>query len=373
MAHSRILVVEDEQLVAQDLQETLESLGYCVAATVATGEEALRQLEASMPDLVLMDIRLSGAIDGIQTSEQIQSRFRVPIVYLTASTDRLTLERVKATHPFGYILKPFDSHTLLTTIEIALARYQAELEALQKAAIASLSDRSPAWQACEENSTRLLSMIAHEFRNPLTTIRFTADLLQRHQQLPDEKRQHHLHRLHAATGMLDRLLEDLLMLGRSNHQQVRPVTHPINLTAFCQDYLETFQCAARSHYKIHFSAAATALTVNLDEKLLWHLLNNLLSNAVKYSPIGSNIWLTVSASDQQIFLSVRDEGIGIPPEAQDSLFEPFYRASNVGEVAGTGLGLAIAKHCVDLHGGTLSVDSLPGRGSTFTVALPRTL
>lgn len=95
----QILIVEDEQLVADDLRETLEYLGYGVPALVASGEEAILMAGILRPDLVLMDIRLEGKIDGIEASFAIQSRFGLPVVYLTANADRATLERAKASHP----------------------------------------------------------------------------------------------------------------------------------------------------------------------------------------------------------------------------------------------------------------------------------
>lgn len=101
------------------------------------------------------------------------------------------------------------------------------------------------------------------------------------------------------------------------------------------------------------------------------MVNNLLSNAVKYSPDGGCVSLTVSCQPDMIGLQVKDEGIGIPPEAMPQLFEPFHRASNVGEIPGTGLGLAIAKRCIDLHGGQISVESTLGEGTVFTVQLSR--
>jgi signal transduction histidine kinase len=117
----------------------------------------------------------------------------------------------------------------------------------------------------------------------------------------------------------------------------------------------------------------------LDEKLLWHLLNNLLTNAIKYSPEGGIVSLTLTLlgepsdeqTDEQICFTIRDQGIGMPVDYLDHLFEPFQRAKNVGKIEGTGLGLAIVKRSVDLHGGSISVDSAVNQGTEFTIKLPR--
>jgi PAS domain S-box-containing protein len=120
METSSILIVEDEFIIAKDIQISLENMGYVVCAIVSSGEEAITKAKKEKPDLVLMDIILKGAIDGIEAARQIRSLFKIPIVYLTAYADENTLEKAKITEPYGYILKPFNNRELNTTIEIAL-------------------------------------------------------------------------------------------------------------------------------------------------------------------------------------------------------------------------------------------------------------
>jgi len=124
----RILIVEDEGIVALDLKSRLGLLGYEVAGTAADGERALQLAVQQRPDLVLMDIRLEGAIDGIQAAQAIRRQCRVPVVFLTAFSEDSTLERAKLAEPFGYVLKPFDERELKTTIEMALYKHQADEE-----------------------------------------------------------------------------------------------------------------------------------------------------------------------------------------------------------------------------------------------------
>ena len=123
---TRILVVEDEILVARDLQDLLTEMGYEVPDIAGSGEGALRKIEALRPDLVLMDIRIRGDMDGVAVAEQVRRRFRIPVVYLTAYADDTTVQRAKITEPFGYVLKPFQERELETTIEIALYKHDAE-------------------------------------------------------------------------------------------------------------------------------------------------------------------------------------------------------------------------------------------------------
>ena len=122
----QVLIVEDEAIVSMDLRYKLESLGYSVPAETGSGEEAVDAAARLHPDVVLMDIRLSGEMDGIDAAAQIRDQFGVPVVYLTAYADETTLERAKLTEPFGYLLKPVEPRTLQTILEVAIYKHQIE-------------------------------------------------------------------------------------------------------------------------------------------------------------------------------------------------------------------------------------------------------
>ena len=121
-----ILVVEDEVIVAKNIQNRLEKLGYSVPAVVSSGEEAVKKAAETHPDIILMDIKLEGDMDGIEVAEQIRHSFNIPIVYLTACADDKTLQRAKITEPYGYIIKPFEERELQSNIEIALYKHKME-------------------------------------------------------------------------------------------------------------------------------------------------------------------------------------------------------------------------------------------------------
>ncbi len=126
MAEGRILVVEDEHIVAMGIKKMLKSLGYQVTGIASTGEDAISKAESTFPDLVLMDIMLKGNLDGIEAAREIIKRFDLPVVYLSAYSDSQILERAKQTGPFGYIVKPFEERDLHSSIEMALQRHAAE-------------------------------------------------------------------------------------------------------------------------------------------------------------------------------------------------------------------------------------------------------
>jgi CheY-like chemotaxis protein len=126
MAKAHILIVEDDGIVAIDIENSLKKLGFSVIAMVPSGEEALEKVAEYKPDLVLMDIVLKGEMNGTEAAKQIRSQFNIPIVYLSAYAEEEILERAKVTEPFGYIIKPFEDRELNTAIEMALYKHKME-------------------------------------------------------------------------------------------------------------------------------------------------------------------------------------------------------------------------------------------------------
>jgi len=124
MPDKKIFIVEDESIVAMTLEDTLVQLGYEVAGTAANGQDAIRMIGQTHPDLILMDIRIEGEMDGIETAGKVTELYNIPVVYLTAHADEKTLERAMTTQPHGYLLKPFRTRELYSTIEIALYKHR---------------------------------------------------------------------------------------------------------------------------------------------------------------------------------------------------------------------------------------------------------
>jgi signal transduction histidine kinase len=158
-AAQKILVVEDENIVAMDLRATLTRLGYQVVDSVGTGRQAIEHVEQRRPDLVLMDIQLRGAMDGIEAAERIR-RLEVPVVYLTAFSDDATLRRARETSPHGYVLKPFDDRELQIVIELAIHRHQAQREhdqLLREQAARAVLEKEHRWARFLAHASRALS------------------------------------------------------------------------------------------------------------------------------------------------------------------------------------------------------------------------
>jgi PAS domain S-box-containing protein len=128
MSKIKILVVEDESIVAKDIQNTLIRLGYDVPATASNAASAFQKLEDIQPDLVFLDIKLKGEVDGIQIAEKIKNSYDIPVIFLTSFVDKGTLDRAKVTEPYGYIVKPFNESDLQSTVEMALYKFEKDKE-----------------------------------------------------------------------------------------------------------------------------------------------------------------------------------------------------------------------------------------------------
>ncbi len=128
MSKLNILIVEDESIVAKDIQQSLRKLGYTVAGICSDGEDAIQSAEELRPDLILMDIMLKGEMNGIEAATQIRDKFSIPVIYLTAYADESTLNKARVAEPYGYVIKPFKEIDLHTSIEMAIYKHEKEMD-----------------------------------------------------------------------------------------------------------------------------------------------------------------------------------------------------------------------------------------------------
>jgi signal transduction histidine kinase len=218
------------------------------------------------------------------------------------------------------------------------------------------------------------AIMSHEFRTPLSVIQTSTDLLKHyHERLSPPRRAEIIRTIESQIKSMLALINDILMLSRAEAIEEVLYIEPTEIVSFIADVIAEMQLYAERTHSIvfmHDSTCAEPDTVYpIDRALMRRALQNLLTNAVKYSPGANQIEVNLHCDDD-IVISVRDYGIGIPLEDQQHLFEMFYRADNVGSIAGTGLGLAIVRQAVDAHRGRISVASAPNIGTTFTIRLP---
>jgi PAS domain S-box-containing protein len=222
-----------------------------------------------------------------------------------------------------------------------------------------------------ELKSRFVSMTSHEFRIPMTTIFSSTELLQHYGQIwTEDKKSKHYNRIKDAVKRMTVLLDDVLLISKAESGKLDFQPKTLLLKDFCRDLVEEMQLGAGDKHKIIFIYSGPCTDACMDEKLLLHILSNLLMNAVKYSPQDTNIRFSCNCQNGEVVFEIQDEGIGIPVEDQQRLFETFHRAKNVGDIPGTGLGLAIVQKSIDLHGGKITFRSEVGVGTTFRVTLP---
>jgi len=222
-----------------------------------------------------------------------------------------------------------------------------------------------------ELKSRFVSMASHEFRTPLTSILLLTETLifYRHK-LTDEQIAQRLGNIREQVGHLKDITEDVLQLAHTQTRRIAISAVWLDLSALCRTIIDEFQERPDVSQQLIYSGDDNLPEVKLDKKLMRQVISNLMSNAIKYSLENKEIYITLTHKDETVVLEVRDEGIGIPEADLIHLFQPFQRAVNVGDISGTGLGLAIAKEAVELHGGTISVESQINVGTTFTVTIP---
>ncbi|WP_009632699.1 sensor histidine kinase [Synechocystis sp. PCC 7509] len=222
-----------------------------------------------------------------------------------------------------------------------------------------------------ELKSRFINTASHEFRTPLTIILMSARLLEQfNQQASEQQKNLYFERIKAAIKRMNELLNDVLLVGKSESGKTELNSTRLALIKFCQQLIEETQMSTGSHHIINFISQGDDTSAYLDEKLLRHILSNLLSNAIKYSPQGEEVNFKLTCETNQATFEIKDSGIGIPVKDIEQLFNSFHRGSNVKSIPGTGLGLSIVKQYVELHGGTITVNSELGVGTTFTVVLP---
>lgn len=363
--NKRILIVEDEYLIALDLKMTLIKLGFTVTAIVASGENAIEYAKTENPDLILMDINLETKMDGVDAATEIYSKFRIPIIFVTAYSDSKLIDRAKKAGSFGYMLKPYNQEELYAMIEMVLdkAKVEKELEISR--------------QKLEEeivSKDKFFSIISHDLKNPLSVIMSTVDFLDVEYDYFSDKERKELIKLikNSAKNTYD-LLEGLLNWSRARLGSFQYNPQKTDLFVVLLKVLQLFKESASLKKISLVNNFKMDLFITSDENMLELILRNLISNAIKFSPIGSNVIIDTKSNNNEIVVSISDSGIGISEEDQQKLFKIGVHHTSVGtnNEPGTGLGLILCKELVEKHNGKIWVESELGKGSKFMFSLPQ--
>jgi signal transduction histidine kinase len=217
-------------------------------------------------------------------------------------------------------------------------------------------------------------MTSHEFRTPLASIHGSVELLMHYEdRMPAVRKHQVLQNINDAVERMTHMLGNVMQIGRADAGQLQFRPKPMDLTRFCMALIDELRDSMPRQFplvQLVLDLGPENKRLVLDEALIRNIVGNLLSNAIKYSPKGGTVWFSTHATQDQLVITVADEGIGIPQADQAMLFHTFHRATNVGGIAGTGLGLSIVKDAVTCHQGHIEMHSVEGEGSQFTVMLP---
>jgi PAS domain S-box-containing protein len=222
-----------------------------------------------------------------------------------------------------------------------------------------------------EIKNNFLSLVSHEFRTPLTSILSSADLLELYGRTWEKDKYYkYVEQIQRAVDEMSKMLDDVSTLNKADRGKILFNPADIDLYHFACDLIEQIRTFTQSNQEAVFDYRADDTIYHLDEKLLRQILMNLLTNAIKYSPDGGKIYLNVKSDKKFLIFKVKDQGMGISNSDKEKLFDPFFRSSEIQNISGSGLGLSIVQKALELHGGTIKVESELGKGSTFTVKIP---
>ncbi|MES2939674.1 MAG: response regulator [Pseudomonadota bacterium] len=402
---ANILIVDDEPKNLAVLESILDEPGYrLVRAT--SGEQALLALMADEFAVLVLDVRMPG-MTGFELAQMVKDRkktARIPIIFLTAyyNEDQHVMEGY-GSGAVDYLHKPVNAAVLRSKVSVfaELHRRGRALEAANRLLLGEVAERRRAEVRLSELNASLdrrvterthelqvsearlleahrrkdefLATLAHELRNPLAPVRNAVELLKRHA-LPPDKVAWATERIDRQVHVLARLVDDLMDVSRINQGRIELRREPVALNDILADAVETVRPVMEElRHEFAMLLPDGQLVVHADRVRLAQAFTNLLHNAAKYTEPGGRVELGVLIEREQAVVTIRDTGIGIPPDRLDSVFEMFSQVESalVRSRGGLGIGLSLTQQLVQMHGGAVKAYSDgPGQGSRFHVQLP---
>jgi signal transduction histidine kinase len=355
-----ILVIDDEEVVLDSCTQVLAG-GDCQVTTASNGAQGLKLVAEIQPDLIFLDLKMPG-LSGLEVLEKIRSQHPLMVVIVITGYATVTsaIEAMKK-GAFDFLPKPFTPEELRL-----IARRGLEHGRLVQQTVALRREK----EMLREN---FAAIVSHELKAPLGALQqnlygLVAEL---EDKLSDEQ-QGRFARLKIRLDDLLKLIHSWLRVFTVDINKLKQTFQPISVVDVLAKAVETVQQhATRKAIEIQSSVAEPLPRVQGDEGSLAEVLVNLLGNAVKYSFPNSKITVRAEAQGLEVAISVTDTGVGIAKADLPHLFQDFVRGQAQPEgAAGCGLGLAISRRIVEVHGGSVTVESEPGKGSTFTICLP---
>jgi two-component system sensor histidine kinase/response regulator len=358
-----VLVVDDDPASLDLLSEMLLERGYQVR--VATGgEQALAFAKADPPEIVVLDVSLPD-LSGYDVCASLKAEpitRDVPVIFVSAHDEVIDKLRAFRSGAVDYIIKPFHAGEVMARLES-----QLKISRLQREIVES----NVRLQEIDRLKAGMTAMLVHDLRQPLTVVRIMIDMYARYGKVPDST----LRAAESCVGQMMGLVEEMLDLSHAEVREDGFGHATVDMAALLRRCAEVAGVGGKvQRVRVRASLPKSLPGVLGDEERLDRVFTNLLSNAVKFTPPGGSVTLDAHIdSDADVPLvrvAITDTGKGIPAEDVPFVFDPYWQGASRAARDGFGLGLAIAKRIVAAHGGTISVRSQVGLGTTFTVSLP---
>ncbi|WEK19273.1 MAG: hybrid sensor histidine kinase/response regulator [Candidatus Pedobacter colombiensis] len=365
-----ILIVDDTSENLISLKRVLERHNFEVD-TASSGEEALKKVLKNEYVLIILDVQMPG-MDGFEVAEAISGYSRAKetaIIFLSAANTELKfIAKGYSSGGLDYITKPVDMDILLLKVKTFYRIYEQsrKLIEIQKALLDEIEFRKRA----ERKKDEFISIASHELKTPLTSVKGYVQLLARSVDkgdIPTVKK--HLAKAQVQLEKLNELIADLLDISKIESGKLKFNKKYFEFDALLDSVIEVIH-QANPEFKISRKGNVPK-EIYADEMRIEQVIVNFLTNAIKYSPGTNKIEVKVETTADQLYVGVRDFGIGIAPELQKNVFEKFYRVEETAiHFQGLGIGLYISAEIINRHGGEVGVKSKLGEGSEFYFTLP---
>lgn len=357
-----VIVIDDEESMRDSCRMILQKDGF-ITKTADNGLAGITMVEENKPDIVLVDLKMPG-LGGLEVLERIKKIDSdiVPIVITGYATVESAVDAMKR-GAYDFLPKPFAPEELRLIIRRGLERIRLSREA------ESLRREK---KLIEEN---FITMVSHQLRSPLVAIAQYFEVML--SGIAGEIAPRQADMLSKANRRLESLLElinDWLDIAKMNSGKIIEKCKPVSLQQLLLKQIEFLQpLAEKNEITLELSSVSGIETISADADSLEQVFSNLISNAIKYNRPGGSIQVRIREDNEYVVTDIEDNGIGIQAEHIPYLFDQFYRVKRNEDQKqkGSGLGLAIAKKITDAHSGNITVTSSPGKGTTFSVHLPK--
>jgi len=384
MTNANILIVDDDTALLQALPQALFlRMQNINVDTSDSAAGALQLIRAREYDAIVSDIKMPG-MDGLALLVKIRElRQNTPTLLITGHGDHNLAIQALRGGAYDFIPKPIDRDYFVAALRRAIQMHQLQRQVLEqqraleeyaKSLELKIMDRTNELIKANTAKDEFISMASHELKTPLSSLKGMTQLLHRRLVRAGSSEVVNLVSMENSIRRIEVLVNDLLSISYIETGTLTLNCRRCNMGDLCQSLVDEFQAGVNPSPIMHVDIADDNIEANVDIERISQVVLNLFANARKYSPARSPIHLSLKRLDDHYVISVRDEGVGIPPEELPQIFERFYRVPGIevqtGSSVGFGLGLYISQQIVERHGGKIHVESMPGSGSIFSVVLP---